>query len=247
MTVMEKVRFFLSNQKGQALVVVSLLILVAFMVVGITVDVGELVIRNIKLQNAADAGAYRGAEAIALALNTVALGNATIEALGILALFTKGSTFEALRAVQMAQDVIIQTTPAISVATAVLVATGFNDADLAVPLNRLNSDETLPSLMVKRAYLLPILFGNRFPLWIDDAYRSSKQKPYGDRFLRLGVMGSSQKTPFIGKLLGKNLSIPVTYAVAEAYVSGGSVLPPFPKWTYKAKLTQVTVKVSFDF
>lgn len=236
-----------NDQGGQALIVVSLLIVVAITVVGITVDVGELIIHNIKLQNAADAGAYRGAEAIALALNAVAAGNAVIDALGIAAVFTHGATFKAIRAVQIAQDVIISAAPATSVAVAALVASVLNDADMAVPLNRLNSNELAPALMVRRLYFLPQFFGYRFPLWIVDSYRSTRQKPYGDRFLRLGAVHSGQKTTFIGKLLGKNLSIPMSHAAAEAYVSGGTILFPIPRWTYEARLTQVSVKLPMEF
>lgn len=241
-------RYFVwQNEKGQALIVMSLLIMVVLMVVGITVDVGELIIHNIKLQNAADAGAYRGADTIALALNAVAIGNAAIDVLGIAAIFTHGATLEAIRAVQIAQDVVVSAAPASSVAAAALVASILNDAGMAVPLNRLNSSELAPTLMVRRLYFLPQFFGHRFPLWIVDSYRSTRQKPYGDRFLRLGVVHSGQRTTFVGKLLGKNLSIPMSHAVAEAYVSGGTILLPLPRWTYEARLTQVSVELPVEF
>ena len=200
---------------GQALVAVSLLIAIVITAIGITTDVGELIIRNIKLQNAADAGAYRGAETLALALNAVALGNAAIDVLGIAAIFTYGETFRAIRAVQIAQDEVIKAAPAVSVATGIMVSSTLNEADMAVPLNRLNSNELLPSLMVRRMYLFPSLLGYSIPLWIADSYTTTRQKPYGDRFLRLGVIRSGDKTTFIGKLLRKNLSIPTSYAFAE--------------------------------
>ncbi len=229
----------IKDDRGQILIITGFLVMAALLCLGLTIDVGQLLIHNIQLQNTADAGAYRGGEVLASALNTIVIGNGTLIGLGILTIPTHGGTLKEIRAVQSLQDALAQTAPAASVAIAAAVAIGGNNADLALPLNRLTSTSFMPSLMVRRAYFMPFFFGHRFPLWMSDDYRTSSSKPYGDRFLRLGVTTGARSTMFLGRIMQMEFFVPQSLAGAESFIVGGNFWP-IPRPTYEANLARVS-------
>lgn len=148
--------------------IMAILLAFSFLVV----DVGEAVRCRIGLQSALDAGAQMGAAVLADGLNSIALANGILLALGIGAFFSGGQTLRFVRAVQWLQDRTAALAPYQAVGTALTVARK-GGAEVVFPLNGL-SGGAWPSLMVKRAYFLPWIFGRKFPLWMEDALRTAR-------------------------------------------------------------------------
>lgn len=232
------------RERGQALIPVLLVLGTMLITTALALGVSRAVNARLELQNAADAGAQRGASAVADGLNLIALANDGLMALGIAALLGWGEGWQYARQLQKAQDAIVEGTPGTAVSLAI-EATMRAGADGAVPLNALTGS-LLPKLMVKRAYFLPGIFGERFPLWIRDDFRSSAQKPFGERFVRIGAWKTLKADSGLADLLPQAGQARTMSAVAEAGVWGGTIWPDFskdpnpPNPGYRARLIPVT-------
>lgn len=231
------------TERGQALAFIALFLAVLLVLTAVVTDLGEVILWRMQVQNAVDAGGQAGASILADGLNIIAITNDALLALGIAAFFSSGATLEKVRQLQDLQDTVARNTPRLSLAYAVKVALE-NGATGLVPLNGLTGGKE-PSLMVSRAYFLPDLFGHRVPLWMKDDFKSSRTKPFGDRFVRLGGWRRDGPTLFGGKLLGLGLQTGRPYSVAEAAVYGYRVLGrwvlwPLPVPKYRARLVPVS-------
>lgn len=237
-------RFWL-HQKGQALVLMAGLLTLLVGFTAILADLAIMINRKVELQNALDAGALAGASVLADGLNTVALTNSIMLALGIDAFFSGGASLQAIRKIQSVQNQVAQWTPRVAVATGIRTAQS-QGAENCVPLNAL-SGKTLPALMVERAYFFPKIFGHTIPLWMKDAGKKSKGKPFGDRFLRLG--GRSNGPVSWGlELLGAKDAARSHYFFSSAEagtwgerIIGRWIIWPLPVCQFKARLTKLAV------
>jgi hypothetical protein len=136
---------------------------------------------RLTLQNGVDAGTTTGAAILADGLNTVAVTNQALLALGIGALLGNGQFAQWAVQLQRMQDEVIRRTPDLARQAARTTAIGLGAHWAAFP----GEGQRWPGLMVRRMYFLPWFFGRRFPLWLADDLRPVGERRWGDRVLYL--------------------------------------------------------------
>gem|GEM_PF-4483854 len=132
-------------QSGQAGIMVALILAVAVLCAAAVSHTGELTLAKMQAQIAADAGAQTAAAVLADGLNTVAITNVILVGGTLLVPITEGLSGALARGAHVAQQVAVNTTPALSITLGETAA--FNSgADFAVPT-------VLPEMHLQRAAL----------------------------------------------------------------------------------------------
>lgn len=201
---------YCEDEGGQVLAITAILMTLLLFLVAVVGDIGEAILLRIKVQNACDAGALAGASILRMGIDLTAFGNVAMFSSPFVAAIFKWDPKVLIQIIKGAQDMIIQAAPALSVIVAYQVAQK-NGADMVVLLNDPRSDGVLPSLMLKRRRrgLIP-----RPEIIIDDL-KTSRLKPHGDRYIRLGAV-MKKREPLVGKnFLGKS-DIPPLMAISAA-------------------------------
>ncbi len=228
-----------SNEGGQVLVATATFIVILLLAIVVVGDIGETIVSRIQLQNASDAGALAGATVLKIAMDCLALSNSIVCSFYIGPLFKLPLCIELAFAVAGIQDIVIELAPYLSVIVAVSVAQS-NGADMAFVYNDIIDPTAIPSLMVQRKGRI----GKIFPGLIVDHYKRTKDKPYGDRFIRLVAL-KAKKDSQVGSEFSSDIkSIPHMKAVSEAATYGGTLNPlyRFIK-KYKERLVPVSLKI----
>lgn len=213
--------------RGQALIPVLLVLGAMLAVMALGFSVSRAVNARLELQAAADAGAQRGASALADGLNLIAIANDGLIALGFAALMGRSEGWVYARQLQAAQNAVMEGTPSAAAALAVEAAIKAG-ADGALPLNALTG-APLPGLQVKRVYLQEEILGKRIPLWIEDDFHAASQKPFGERFVRVGAWKTLKSDKSLGALLSQAARSRTLSALAEAGVWGSNIWPEYPR------------------
>lgn len=178
-----------SSERGQALLGVVLSVLLTGLAWEALVVAWQTSDARLSLQNGLDAGTTTGAAVLADGLNTLAVTNVGLLALGIPSILGWGEGVQLVRELQHFQDQVVARTPGLarSAAWAAATAQGAGLVDLS------SDGRARPSLMVRRVYLLPWLFGSTFPLWIADDFRPGGDNRWGKRVLRLRGLRISRR------------------------------------------------------
>lgn len=169
-------------ERGQALVAALLAVIMAGVAWDALLTGWALTRHRMVLQGGLDAGATAGAAVMADALNTLAITNAALLGLGVGALLGSGESVEWARRIQRAQDEIIRQTPGL--VEKVAIGTSALQGAHGARLSR-ESGDGWPSLMVRRVYFLPGIFGKNVPLWIADDLTAKGGRRWGDRVVKL--------------------------------------------------------------
>lgn len=214
------------GSRGQAVVGAILIIALAgatWETLAIAWLTGE---NRLVLQDSLDGGASTGAAILADGLNVLATTNVALLALGITAVLGFGEGAYWAARLQRAQDELIRRLPGLAkqVAWGTAITLGAHWTQPAtVGAGR------WPSLMVRRVYLLPQLFGSRFPLWIADDLRPVENRRWGDRVIYLEG----------GRLVRQgvlNLPLRARSGAAAAKPGGGASSLPLLTPSYDSRL-----------
>lgn len=218
-----------TREKGQVAIAILVVVSMLTATIGVVYTVAATAIARIELQNALDAGATAGAAVIADGLNLIAVTNGLLLTLGLGGLLSGGATLKYAQSVQRLQNAVISATPKAALATALSIAMS-QGAELAAPIP--GRGRGWPSLMVKRAYFLPSIFGKTFPLWIEDKFKPTSCGRFGDRVVML--TGVTRVTFPVGS--SKILTAKAFGAVAGGRVLGEAVFWPLPEPGYFPRL-----------
>lgn len=164
---------------------------------------------RLALQSGLEAGATTGAAILADGLNTVAITNVALLALGLSALLGNGEAAALARQLQRLQDAVIKQTPGLAKHTAWVTAMA-SGVHLAQPAKAGGSG--WPHLMLRRVYFVPLLFGERYPLWIADDLHQVEGRRWGNRVIFLEGWRAVRWGP---------VALPLHYRVGAAAAKAG--------------------------
>jgi hypothetical protein len=177
------------GQRGQALVAVLLVVVVAgaaWEALGLASAASR---DRLALEAGLEAGATVGAAVLADGLNTVAVTNVALLALGTSALLGFGEGAAWAVRLQEIQDQVVKGTPVLAKQLAWATAMA-NGAQLARPLPGVEGK--WPDLMVRRVYFLKPLFGTKFPLWLADDLHEVGGRRWGNRVVFVEGWGTAR-------------------------------------------------------
>lgn len=223
-----------TRERGQALVAALLAVTLAGVAWETLLSGWTFTRHRLLLQRGVDAGATAGAAVMADALNSLAITNAGLLALGVGALLGNGESARWAAQIQRAQDEIIRRTPALAekVALGVSAAQGAHWAQLVKGTGGRGS-----SLMVRRVYFLPVFFGKRFPLWIADDLCTVEGRRWGDRVIELTGWRVARRG-------GVTLPLQAGAGAAASRQGGGRSSLPLLSASYESRLIPLSRRSS---
>ncbi|MDI6870289.1 MAG: hypothetical protein QME79_02825 [Bacillota bacterium] len=171
-----------AGERGQVVVAAVLAVVLAGLAWEALVTAWAATRDRLVVQNSLDAGVTTGAAVLADGLNTLAIINRALLALGITAMLGRGEYAYWAAQLQRAQDEVIRRTPALAKQAAWGTAVGLGAQGVRFPPG---AGGQWPSLMVRRVYLLPWLLGSQFPLWIADDLHPVRDRRWGNRVVYL--------------------------------------------------------------
>lgn len=213
------------RQDGQVVLLALLTVAVAGAAWEALATAWDLTRTRLTVQAGLEAGATTGSAVMADALNSLAVSNAALLALGASALLGAGENAVWVARIQRMQDELIRHTPA----TAEKVAVGTAVSMGAWAQLKRAPGERWPRLMVRRVFFLPLLFGNRFPLWIADDVRPVNGQRWGDRVIRLQGWRLAERW-------GLRIPLRSCAAAAAARPGGGRSSLPMLSPSYDSRL-----------